>query len=45
MNGHRLFFAEVSYSCAAPESIPLDDRESVKMYVKSGVDAIASSRA
>ena len=45
MNGQPLFFAEVWNSCDAAESIPSDDRESVKMYVISGADAIASLRA
>lgn len=45
MNGYALFFAEVSYSCAVAKPITSDDRESVKMYVISGADAIASFRA
>lgn len=45
MNGHPLFFAEASYSCAVAEPISSDDCESVKMYVMSGADAIASFRA
>ena len=45
MNGHPLFFAAVSYSCAVAEPISSDDCESVKMYVMSGADAIAASRA
>lgn len=31
MNGHPLFFAEASYSCAVAEPISPDDCESVKM--------------
>ena len=45
MNGQPLFFAELLKSCDAAESIPSDDRESVKMCVRSGADAIASFRA
>ena len=45
MNGHPLFFAELWNSCDVAEPIPLDDCESVKMYVMSGADAIASFRA
>lgn len=45
MNGHPLFFAEVSYSCDVAEPISSEDCESVKMYVMSGADAIASFRA
>ncbi len=45
MNGHPLFFAAVSYSCAVAEPIPSDDCESVKMYVMSGADVIAACRA
>ena len=45
MNAQPLFFAELRKSCDAAESIPSDDRESVKMYVISGEDAIASFRA
>ncbi len=45
MNGHPLFSAAVSYSCAVAEPISSDDCESVKMYVMSGADAIAASRA
>ena len=45
MNGHPRFFAELWNSCDAAESIPSDDRESVKMYVISGADAIASFKA
>lgn len=44
-NGQSLFFAEASYSRAVTEPISSDDCESVKMYVTSGVDAIASFRA
>ena len=45
MNGEPLLFAEASYSCAVDEPIISDDCESVKMYVTSGADATASSRA
>lgn len=45
MKGHPLSFAEVSYSLAAEEWNSSDDRESVKMKVMSGGDAIASFRA
>lgn len=45
INGEPLLFAEASYSCAVDEPIISDDCESVKMYVTSGADATASSRA
>lgn len=45
MNGHPLCFAEISYSCDVAAPISLEDCESVKMYMMSGADAIASLRA
>ena len=45
MNGQPLVFAALWNSSDAAEPIPSDDCESVKMYVISSADAIASFRA
>lgn len=45
MNGEPLLFADAWYSCAVGEPTASDDCESVKIYVMSGDDAIASFRA